>query len=159
MANYADQSDLEFRLPSVTLAQLSDDVGGETINSATITRSIVDAMSTVDSFCRGKQEVPFDPVPDNVRRWTVDLAVVNLYARRPDLLLPPAIKDKYDLTVTELKAVRDNKILINDPDSAGNTGNYYKINLSAPQAIFKTTVDKNGRLDRFFAPHDGLDSV
>ena len=86
MATYASQSDLELQLPGVTLAQLTDDVGGQTIDATVIDRMIVDAESTVNSFCRGKNTVPFTaPIPDAVRRWTVSLAILNLYKRRPDL--------------------------------------------------------------------------
>lgn len=160
MATYASQNDLELQLPGITLAQLTDDVGGQTIDATVIDRMIVDAESAVNSFCRGKHDIPFtSPIPDNVRRWTVSLAILNLYKRRPDLLLPPATKEDVELTKTELRGVRDNKILIDDENSVANTASYYQIRKTAPQQIFKSNEEKTGRIDRFFAPNDGLDEA
>lgn len=154
---YATQADLELQMPAVTLAQLSNDTDPTTVNATVINRAIEDAESSVNSFCRGKHDLPFNPVPNYVRKWTVTLAEVNLYGRRTDLLLPPATKAKFDLVMTELRGVRDNKILIDDENSAANTANYYKVKKTFPQTIFKTNSDKTGRLDRFFGPNDGLD--
>ena len=154
---YCTQEDLELGLSIEAVAQLSNDVDPTTVNAAAINRAIADADSAIDSFCRGKAEVPFDPVPDSVRRWSVSLSIVNLYARRTDLLLPPATKEKHDLVMTELRAVRDNKILINTPDEPSNTASYYKVKKGFSQPIFKTTDEKTGRLDRFYGPRDGMD--
>jgi phage gp36-like protein len=155
---YATKEDLALQMPGITLAQLSNDVDPTTTDDTVIDRMIEDAESSVDSFCRGKHTLPFDPVPKKVRKWTVTLAEVNLYGRRPDLLLPPATKAKFELVMTELRGIRDNKILIDDPDSSANTASYYKLNKSISQPIFKTTAEKTGRLDRFFAPRDGFDT-
>jgi len=156
---YSSQSDVEERLPGVFLAQLTDDTSGITVNVVTVTRAIADADSQIDSFARGKHStLPFSPVPDSVRRWSVSLAILNLYKRRVDLQVPDAIKEDIALVNTELRALRDNKILIDDADSDANQANFYVLKKSISQPIFKTTSEKTGRLDRFFGPNDGLDT-
>lgn len=156
---YSSQTDIEYRLPGIRLAELTDDTTGITVNAAVITRAIADADSTIDSFARGKHDLPFSPVPDSVRRWSVSLAVLNLYKRRVDLQLPEAIKADTDLIMTELRAVRDGKILIDDEDSDANEANFYVTRRKFSQPIFETNTDKTGRLDRFYAPNDGLDEA
>jgi hypothetical protein len=64
-----------------------------------------------------------------------------------------------DLVVTELKALRDNKLLIDDEGSDANEANFYVVRSKQNQPIFQTNSDKTGRLDRFFAPNDGLDDA
>lgn len=157
---YSTQSDIEQRLPAVSLAQLTDDVGGQTISSAPINRAIADADSTINSFARGKHgTLPFNPVPESVRRWSVSLAILNLYKRRVDLRVPDGVKEDIELVKTELRALRDNKILIDDDDSDANQANMYVLRSKQNQPIFQTTTEKTGRLDRFYGPHDGLDNT
>jgi phage gp36-like protein len=155
---YCTQSDIEERLPSVFLAELTDDTGGITVQAAPVTRAIADADSQIDSFSRGKHSLPYSPVPDSVRRWSVSLSILNLYKRRVDWVIPDAIKEDIELVKTELRALRDNKILIDDTTSDANEANMYVLRTKQSQPIFQTNSDKTGRLDRFFAPHDGLDN-
>jgi phage gp36-like protein len=155
---YSSQTDIERRLPLRFLQQLTDDANGLIVDTDVIADAIADADSTIDSFCRGKHDLPFSPVPDSVKRWSAWLAIYNLYNRRVDLQVPVQVKGKYDLIVTELKAVRDQKIYINDTTSDANTANFYKIKTKQSQPIFQTNSSKTGRLDRFFGPVDGLDN-
>jgi phage gp36-like protein len=155
---YCSQSDIELKIPSTILAQLTDDTAGLTIQAAAVTRVIADADAQINSFARGKTTLPFSPVPENVRRWSVALAVLGLYARRVDLRLPEAVRVEADNVMTELRALRDNKLLIDDAQSPANTASFFKTNKTSDSKVFWTSdTDKNGRLDRFWGPTDGLD--
>ena len=155
---YCSQGDIELRLPSTILAQLTDDTAGITVSAAAVNRAIADADASIESFSRGKHTLPFNPVPENVRRWSVILSILNLYARRVDLIMPDSLRAQVEIVMTELKALRDNKILIDDANSAANTAGFFKTNKTSDSKVFWTSdTDKNGRLDRFWGPNDGLD--
>lgn len=155
---YCSQSDIELRLPSTILAQITDDTAGLTIQAAAVNRAILDADAAIESFARGKHDLPFSPVPENVRRWSVILSILNLYSRRVDLIMPDSVRAQVEIVMTELKALRDNKILIDDANSIANTAGIYKTNKSSDSKVFWTSdTNKNGRLDRFWGPNDGLD--
>ena len=149
---YCTQSDVVFLLPSVRLAELTDDVSGESVDTSVLARCIADADSIIDSYARGKHTVPFSPVPDNVRRWSVMLTIHCLYSRR-ELELPQSLKDKYDNVITELKALRDTKILIDDTDSNANTAGFYKSRGAGTtrKELFTVNSDGTGKLDDYYS--------
>jgi len=155
---YSTKADIELAIPGRFLAQLTDDTSGITVNATTVSRAIADADSQIDSFARGKHSpLPFNPVPDSVRRWSVSLAILNLYKRRVDLQVPDQIKIDNENVMVELRGLRDNKILIDDSGSDANEANFYIVKKKQSQPIFQTNSEKTGRLDRYFGPNDGLD--
>lgn len=159
---YSTQADLELKIAPDLLAQLTDDVSGTTTDTGVVNRAIADADSQINSFARGKgSPLPFSPVPDSVRRWSVGLSIFNLYARRIDLQIPDVVKAGHDDIIVELKALRDNKILIDAPDTDANQANMYvsKGDGVDKKRIFTTNNDQTGRLDRYYkGPKFGVTS-
>jgi len=134
------------------VAQLTDDSAGTTIDSAIVSRAIADADTEIDTYLRGKHTVPLTTVPDSVRKWSVILSIWYLYARRIDLAIPDTLEKDYDRVVSNLKGVRDNKLMIDDAASDANTAGYYKTNKTSSSRIFTTNDSETGRLDRYFSP-------
>jgi len=155
---YSTQADIVKKLPLRFLRELTDDENGLIVDTDVVTEAIADADSQIDSFARGKHTIPFSPVPNQVKRWSVNLAILYFYARRTDYMIPDPTKLLIDFTMTELRGLRDGKILIDDTTSVANTASFYKLRSKQNQPIFQTTTSKNGRLDRFYAPNDGLDN-
>jgi phage gp36-like protein len=152
---YCTEQDIEKRLPASRLAEITDDEPGSNdpvIDSGNVSRAIADADSEIDTYLRGKHDVPLATVPDTVRRWSVILSIWNLYARRIDLSVPETLEKDYDRVVGQLKNVRDNKLMIDDATSDANTAGYYKTNKTSSSRIFTSNSNETGRLDRYFSP-------
>lgn len=79
---YSTLDDIKAVVAEADIAQLTDDTGGTTIDTAKVTRAIEDADLLIDSFLRFQYTVPLSPVPALVRKLSVDIAVFNLFSRR-----------------------------------------------------------------------------
>ena len=83
MAAYSTQADIEKRIPSADLADLTDDTGGGVVNTVNVDEAIALADALINSYLRGKHEVPFATAPDIIREASVAPAH-RLLRRAPD---------------------------------------------------------------------------
>ena len=100
---YCTQADLLEQISEDVLIQLTDDEDAGVVDTDMLTRAIADADAEIDSYCGTKYEVPFSPVPVMVRKYSVDIAIYNLYARRRGA--PEDRKERYDDAISFLKDV------------------------------------------------------
>lgn len=151
---YSVEADIEKQLPSKDLAELTDDTNGTVIDSAIVTAMIAKADNQINSYCRGKNDLPFNTAnTPRVLDWSVGLAIWNLYKRRVDLSIPEAIETDHDDIIVELKGVRDGKIIVADPDSTANTGGIYKGSdgdTSDSGDLFTDKPDGSGTIDQYY---------
>ena len=148
---YSVKADILVQLPEVRLAQLTNDVDGSTVVDSVVTAMIAKADNQINSYCRGKSNLPFVVAnTPRVKDWSVGLTIWNLYKRRVDLSIPDAIETDHDDIISELKGVRDGKILIDDPESAANTASFYKSNGDDKNVLFTTNKRGNGTLDQYY---------
>ncbi len=148
---YSTLSDIEKRIPPDDVAQLTDDSAGTVTDAAIVTEQIALADALINSYLRGKHTVPLAVVPPLVREWSVSLAIWNLYKRRLHLAIPETLRVDYDETIRQLKAVRDNKLMIDDADSEANTAGYYKNSKTGDSRIFTQNDTQSGILDKYFS--------
>lgn len=151
---YSTQSDIEEVLPSNDLAQMTDDTNGEVIDTPIVNAAIARADNQINSYLRGKQNtLPLSPVPPRVKDWSTGLAIFNLYQRRVNLEMPDPIRLNHDDIISELKSVRDGKILIDDPDSPAETASFYKgsgSNTEDAGDLFTDKPDGSGTIDQYY---------
>ncbi|WP_051554371.1 gp436 family protein [Desulfobulbus elongatus] len=88
---YSDLAALQERVPAQTLIDLTDDAGADQVDQGVIDRAVADADTEIDSYLAGRYRVPVAPVPDLLRRLSLDLAVEILYGRRPDIDVPKSV--------------------------------------------------------------------
>ena len=100
---YCTKADILEQLEEDILIQLTDDDDAGDVDDDKVTRAIADADAEIDSYCGTKYEVPFSPVPVMVRKYSVDIAIYNLYARRRGA--PEDRKERYDDAISFLKDV------------------------------------------------------
>lgn len=112
---YATLTDILEQMAEAELIALTDDVGVDTIDTTAVDRAIANAGALVDGHCGERYEVPFTPVPDLVRMYTVDLAVFNLYSRRTHTETPAIIIERQKQALAYLKRVQDGAATINAP--------------------------------------------
>jgi phage gp36-like protein len=84
---YCSMSDLESQLSKQSLAELSNDARGLSIDGAepnedVVTTIIFKADSEINSVLSGSYSVPFSTVPDKVRQISIDLSAYYLMRRR-----------------------------------------------------------------------------
>lgn len=148
---YSTQSDIEYRLPTIDLQELTDDSNGSTVDSSILNEAIALADALIDSHLRGKHTTPLSTVPPLVREWSVNLSIYNLYQRRIDLGIPENIDVGYENTLKQLRQVRDNKLMIDDAGSSANTAGYYATSSTSSKRIFTTNDSQSGKLDQYFS--------
>ena len=84
---YCTQDDILKALPEQTLITITDDEGAGTIHAGRVAEAIAAASAEIDGWCEGRYTVPFaDPAPALVKKFAVDIAIYNLYARRQEAI-------------------------------------------------------------------------
>ena len=101
---YAIQSDLEERMMPDLLVTLTDDNEDEAADTAVIEAALEDASAEIDQALARRYVTPIDPAPDILRRWCVDLAMVNLFLRKKHAL-PSEHAARAELTRRVLEAI------------------------------------------------------
>lgn len=113
---YCTRADLGNAIPELTLIQLSnDDPSAEQPNEAVIEDGVRQAEELVDGYLRGRYNLPLDPVPTVLRDAVVYLARHWLYQRRPEGVLPDAVKDSRKDTIKLLESIRDGVVTLGMP--------------------------------------------
>ena len=113
---YCTRADIGNAIPELTLTQLSnDDPSAEQPSEAVIEDGVRQAEELVDGYLRGRYNLPLDPVPTVLRDAVVYLARHWLYQRRPEGVLPDAVKDSRKDTIKLLESIRDGVVTLGMP--------------------------------------------
>jgi phage gp36-like protein len=120
---YSTLTDLKKLLPEDLLIQLTDDEGAGVVNQGRIDEAIAQADAEIDSYCGVKYTVPFvSPIPDLVKKVSVDISIYNLYSRRVEEI-PGTRADRYKNAIRQLEGIAGGKISIGEatePTAATN---------------------------------------
>ena len=113
---YCTRADIGSAIPEITLIQLSnDDPAAEQPNENVIGNGVRQAEELVEGYLRGRYNLPLDPVPTVLRDAVVYLARHWLYQRRPEGVLPDAVKDSRKDTIKLLESIRDGVVTLGMP--------------------------------------------
>jgi len=110
--SYCAQADIQEQLPEADLIMLTDDADAGVVDTSVVTRAIADADAKIDAYCQGRYTVPLSPVPDMIRRVSVDLAIYNLYSRRDSFGMPEIRSERKKDAVSYLKDVAAGKVTL-----------------------------------------------
>jgi len=102
---YSTQSDLEEQISQAELIELTDDAGSGSTDASAIERAITDADAEIDSYCGSRYTMPFSPTPVIIRKYSVDMAIYNLFSRRSALNVPDDRQKRYDNAIRFLRDV------------------------------------------------------
>lgn len=104
---YCTQNDILDQISETELIELTDDSDTGVIDTDIVDRAVDDADSEIDGYCNVRYTVPFSAenggVPNLIRKFSVDIAIYNLFARRHRVELDR--KERYDNAVDYLKDV------------------------------------------------------
>ena len=149
---YCTQSDIEKQIPEDTLIELTDDdaVGaGDTDN---LDRAIADADEEIDAFVSMQYSMPFTSTPALIRKMSVDLAICNLYARRPHLDLPESRKDRCNADRRLLEQIAKGKLKLDVPDPSKDADGGVEVTTSKSDRAFsigRSSDSSVGTLDNY----------
>jgi len=134
---YSTQSDILDQMDEDVLIQLTDDDDAGVVDADVVTQKIADADALIDGYCGARYSVPFTTVPALVLKFSVDIAIYNLYGRRKGA--PEDRRNRFKEAVDFLKGVAagNNSLGENDP-AAGETS--FELSTNNPDRIF--TRDK-----------------
>lgn len=103
---YATLADILEQMAEAELISLTDDNQLDTVDVDAVGRAIANGMTLIDSYCSDRYNIPFAPVPDLVRMYTVDLAIYNLYSRRTHVPMPEVIGERQKQALSFLRLVQ-----------------------------------------------------
>lgn len=112
---YCSQTDLLERINQATLISLSNDEDSPTeVDASVVARAIADADAEIDGYVGTRHTVPLSPVPDLVRKMSVELAIYHLYSRR--MGAPEEWRKRYEDNVRLLRDVSAGKVSLGEDD-------------------------------------------
>lgn len=146
---YCTESDITKQLPGDRLIELTDDNNDGDADTGIIDQAIADADAEIDSYLAGRYIVPVSPVPDVVKKLSVDISIWNLYSRRS--VADETRKERYKAAIEMLKLVAKGQVTLgaNEPASGDQQ---IKAGRTADDRIFtigKDSAGEAGSLDNY----------
>lgn len=74
--------------------------------------AIAEADTIIDSYLSSRYSIPFDPVPDIIRKISASLAICQLHERTGDAFLPEGVVAKSKVYMGMLKEMQEGKMSI-----------------------------------------------
>ena len=121
---YCTLTDLKKVFPEEKIVMLTDDDNTGMVDETRLNEAIAQADADIDAYCGSRFELPFSPVPDIIRKISVDITIYNLYSRRLDEI-PKTREDRYRDAVKKLEGISKGTISIGEdprPDPSGYIG-------------------------------------
>jgi len=115
---YSTKPDILNQIDEAKLIQLTDDERMGAVNDSRVARAIADADEEIDGYVGSRHPVPLAPVPAIIRKFSVDIAIYNLYRRRDQV--PETRGKAYENAISFLKQVALGKISLGASDPEGN---------------------------------------
>lgn len=103
---YAALADILEQMAEADLVSLTDDGQSGSIDAAVVDWALKGADALIDAHCHDRYQVPFAPVPALATKFAVDLAIYNLYARRPHVEVPEVVKERNSQALAYLKRIQ-----------------------------------------------------
>jgi len=103
--------DIRASLPEDELMRLTDDEGLGVVDEARVGDAIASAVSEVDAYCGGRYRVPVSPVPELLKKLTVDIVIYNLYGRAVGEI-PGSRSERYRNAIRQLEGISSGSVTL-----------------------------------------------
>ena len=110
--SYSSLLDIQQRVSSDTLIQLTDDTGSGEIDSPKVTTAISWADEIIDGYIRGRYTLPLAQTPGLIKNLSIELAVYWLYSRRMTTEIPESITNIYKDSLKILSDIQKGSVSI-----------------------------------------------
>jgi phage gp36-like protein len=117
--SYCDIDDIKNDISEADLIQLTDDDNAGVVDEAKVTDAIADADSEIDMYLRGRYDLPLDPVPRILKKFSVGITIYYLHMRRrigSEISPDDAVAKRYKNALDELKLIAENKAHLVEAD-------------------------------------------
>jgi phage gp36-like protein len=148
---YATTDDILMQLPEDTLIDLTDDEGLGVVVDNVVTRAVEDADEEIDGFLAVRYALPFSTTPRLVRKFSVDIAICNLYARKPGTT-PDERKENCQRAREMLGKIAEGKLNLDVPEPNSDADYGVQVTTDKTDRIFsmgRTSDSSAGTLDNF----------
>ena len=127
---YCTPDDIRKILPEDILVQLTDDDNQGVVDEEKLVEALSDGECEVNGYASSRYTTPFDPVPQIIRKLTLDVGIYNLFSRRENV--PENRKERYGNAVKMLNQLAAGKLTIGEVEKpAVQTGNTIKMTSKA----------------------------
>lgn len=130
---YATQSDLVERFGATELAQRTNRVDGQTIDTVVLSRALADATAEIDGYLATRYTLPLASTPAVLVRLCADLARYQLCGDK----VPESVRQRYTDAVALLRRMATGEVQlagIEAVPAAGGAGN--AVAVRAPGRLF-----------------------
>lgn len=127
---YSTIDDFTGRITETELIALTDEAGAGEVDTTAVSKAIADADEEIDGYLGTRLPLPLSTVPSILKKYSVDIAIYNLYTLRQDSI-PDIRRDRYKNAIAFLAKVAEGKISLGASDPAGappSTGIAYTAN-------------------------------
>jgi len=133
---YCTLDDIKKLIPEDALIQLTDDEGLGTVNQTRVDEAIAQADAEIDSYCGGRYSVPFSTVPEIIKKFSVDIAIYNLYSRRVEVI-PEVRSERYRNAIRQLEGISKGLISLGvDPAPSASSDGRAETNKTTDENVF-----------------------
>jgi phage gp36-like protein len=105
---YCTKADILKQVAETVLIQLTDDANVGAVDDAIVEQEIENAAGEINGYCAERYPVPLSPVPPIIRKFSVDIAIYNLFARRKGA--SDDRKARYDNAIRFLRNVSSGRV-------------------------------------------------
>lgn len=114
---YCSLSDITSTVTSDDLVQLTNDLGGTTVDSNKITDAIAYVDNIIDGYLRSRYLLPLNSIPDELKYIAIDFTVYRLYSRRMFANVPENLLQRYKEIQTILKDLQSGRFSLGIEDT------------------------------------------
>lgn len=120
---YCTTTDLYSQISESDIIAITDDAGAGAINSDIVEQAIADGDAEINAHIAGRYTVPIDPVPEIIKKLSVDFAIYRLSGRR-GMSIPEDRKANYNNGVALLRDIQkgDATLGVSTPDPVNTSG-------------------------------------
>lgn len=141
--SYSSLLDIQQRVSSDTLIQLTDDTGSGEIDSPKVTTAISWADEIIDGYIRGRYTLPLAQTPGLIKNLSIELAVYWLYSRRMTTEIPESITNIYKDSLKILSDIQKGSVSIgvNEVQTPKASADYVSSTSLNQQVFSKEVLD------------------
>jgi phage gp36-like protein len=132
---YCTLTDLLDQIEESGLIRLTDDENLGAVDTARVDKAIADADAEINGYCGSRYRVPLDPVPDLLRKFSVDIAIYNLIGRR-DVVVPDDRRARYKDAISFLRHVAAGTAQLGVADPDGTPAPAERPRITGPKRVF-----------------------
>lgn len=146
MPAYCTEEDiLALELTETELITLTDDDKSGCVDSTKVTAAIDKADRTdIDPACRGRYDVPFSPVPDEIKYISATIAAYYLCRRRQKV--STSVIDRYQKALSKLKKISEGNYSLEGATEATDSSGIASTTEDVAHTFTRTKKDSNGNV-------------